>query len=108
MRKTRKPIAAESIARLAEREGDVSRHFTNRGRMMEPIGPIQRVNVDFSATMLKELDAVAGELTPISHQNSERAGLSAPPSLRNCALCVPLSAQLGIDKLRREREMGNI
>ncbi len=37
----------------------MSRYFTNRGRMMEPI---QRVNVDFTAAMLKELDSAAGEL----------------------------------------------
>jgi hypothetical protein len=60
----RRPISAESIARLAERGGDVSRFFTNRGRMS---GPIQRVNVDFTAQMLEELDRAAEELN-ISRQ----------------------------------------
>jgi hypothetical protein len=59
MKKTRKekrPASAEVIARLAEQGKDVSRFFTNAGRMMEPI---QRVNVDFTATMLEELDNAA-------------------------------------------------
>lgn len=58
-RKAAKPVPAEAIARIAEQGKDVSRYFTNRGRMMEPI---QRVNVDFTATMLRELDSAAGEL----------------------------------------------
>ena len=62
MKRTRKKKAtpsAESIARLAERGKDVSRYFTNRGRMMPPI---QRVNVDFTADMLRELDQAASAL----------------------------------------------
>ena len=55
-RKEKKPASAEAIARLAEQGKDVSRFFTNAGRMMEPI---QRVNVDFTATMLEELDKAA-------------------------------------------------
>jgi hypothetical protein len=67
-RKPAKPIPAEAIARFAEQGKDVSRYFTNTGRMMEPtIGPIRRVNVDFTAAMLKELDSAAGELN-ISRQ----------------------------------------
>ena len=58
-RKAAKPVPAEAIARIAEQGKDVSSYFTNRGRMMEPI---QRVNVDFTATMLRELDSAAGEL----------------------------------------------
>lgn len=54
-----KPLSAEAIARQAESGKDVSRFFTNAGRMMEPI---QRVNVDFTATMLHELDGAAKEL----------------------------------------------
>jgi hypothetical protein len=42
----------------------VSRFFTNDGKMMPPI---QRVNVDFAAPMLKELDAEARALN-ISRQ----------------------------------------
>ena len=59
-----KKVSAEQIARLAERGKDVSRFFTNRGRMMSPI---QRVNVDFAAPMLEELDKTAEELN-ISRQ----------------------------------------
>ena len=51
--------SAESIARQAEQGKDVSRYFTNRGKMRQPI---QRVNVDFTAEMLQELDRAAAEL----------------------------------------------
>lgn len=64
IRRSRKPVSAEGIARLAEQGKDVSRFFTNRGRMM---APIQRVNVDFAAPMLEELDKTAEELN-ISRQ----------------------------------------
>ncbi len=71
MRKTRKPakpVPAERIARLAEQGKDVSRYFTNRGPMMKPVvEPVRRVNVDFTAAMLKELDSAAGHLN-ISRQ----------------------------------------
>lgn len=70
MKKTRKfakPVSAEAIARLAERGKDISPYFTNLGRMMEPIEPIRRVNVDFTVAMLKELDSAAGQLN-ISRQ----------------------------------------
>ena len=63
-RKTRKVTSAEKIARLADRGENVSRFFTNSGRMMEPI---RRVNVDFAPAMLKELDGTAQELN-ISRQ----------------------------------------
>ena len=63
-RKTRKITSADGIARLAERGKDVSRFFTNSGRMMEPI---RRVNVDFASPMLRELDHAAQELN-ISRQ----------------------------------------
>ena len=63
-RRRRKPVSAESIARLADDGRDVSRFFTNNGRMM---GPIQRVNVDLASGMLKELDRAAKELN-ISRQ----------------------------------------
>ncbi len=62
--KTRRPISADTIARMAERGENVSRFFTNRGRMMQPI---QRVNVDFALPMLKELDDAARALN-ISRQ----------------------------------------
>lgn len=60
MKKTsRKKASPESIARRAERGEDVSRYFTNRGRMMPPI---QRINLDVTADMLQELDRAATEL----------------------------------------------
>jgi hypothetical protein len=63
-RRPRKPVSADAIARLADQGKDVSRFFTNAGRMM---GPIQRVNVDLAAGMLEELDRAAKELN-ISRQ----------------------------------------
>ncbi len=59
IRRARKVPSAEAIARRAERGEDVSRFFTNAGRMMEPI---RRVNVDFAAPLLHELDNAAAEL----------------------------------------------
>ena len=63
-RRRGKPVAAEAIADLADDGKDVSRFFTNRGRMMDPI---QRVNVDLASGMLEELDRAAKELN-ISRQ----------------------------------------
>ena len=63
-RPRKKSISAETIARRADKGNDVSRYFTNSGKMMKPI---QRVNVDFSASMLEELEAAAKELN-ISRQ----------------------------------------
>ena len=62
--KTKRVPSAEAIARLADRGEDVSRFFTNKGRMVQPI---QRVNVDFTNSMLRELDDTASELN-ISRQ----------------------------------------
>ena len=67
MKKTRdskKSVSAESIARRADRGENVSSFFTNAGRMMPPI---RRVNVDFTAPMLSELDDAARALN-ISRQ----------------------------------------
>jgi hypothetical protein len=55
----KKAVSAESIARIADRGKDVSRFFTNSGEMRKPI---QRVNVDFTASMLEELEHAAKEL----------------------------------------------
>jgi hypothetical protein len=57
-------VSAESIARTADNGKDVSRFFTNAGQMRKPI---QRVNVDFTAGMLEELENAAKELN-ISRQ----------------------------------------
>ena len=64
MRGKKKPASAETIARMADKGRDVSRFFTKSGRMMKPI---QRVNVDFTASMLEELEGAAKELN-ISRQ----------------------------------------
>jgi Ribbon-helix-helix protein, copG family len=63
-RRRKPPVSADSIARLADKGQDVSRFFTNRGKMMPAI---QRVNVDFSSPMLEELDRTAEEMN-ISRQ----------------------------------------
>jgi hypothetical protein len=59
IRKSARPVSAEAIARLADQGQDVSRFFSGQGRMVQPI---QRVNVDVTATMLEELDRAAEEL----------------------------------------------
>jgi hypothetical protein len=64
-RKSKRPVSAEAIARMADKGQDISRFFTNDGKMMPPL--VQRVNVDFSGTMLVELDREAKELN-ISRQ----------------------------------------
>lgn len=57
-RKKNSVPSAENIARRADRGEDVSLFFSN-GRMMPPV---QRVNVDFTAPMLFELDRAADDL----------------------------------------------
>jgi hypothetical protein len=59
-----KPPTADEIAELADKGENISRFFTRKGRMMPPI---QRVNVDFTAPMLNELDNEARALN-ISRQ----------------------------------------
>jgi len=63
MRNGKKAISAEKIARMADKGKDISRFFTGIGMM----NPIQRVNVDFTAEMLSELDREASALN-ISRQ----------------------------------------
>lgn len=60
----KKKLSADEIAEKAMSGEDVSQFFTNKGEMKPPI---QRVNVDFSLDMLKELDDLARELN-ISRQ----------------------------------------
>ena len=60
----KKAPTADEIAELAMKGEDVSSFFTNKGEMRPPI---QRVNVDFTLDMLKELDVIAGHLN-ISRQ----------------------------------------
>ena len=59
-----KPVTADEIADMADRGENISRFFTNTGKMMPPI---QRVNVDFALPMLEELDEEARQLN-ISRQ----------------------------------------
>jgi hypothetical protein len=58
-RKSTKPVSADAIARLADRGKDVSHFFKGQGRMVQPI---QRVNLDLTASMLEELDKAARDL----------------------------------------------
>ncbi len=60
-----KPVDAERIAEMADRGQDISAHFTNQFTVVRP--GVQRVNVDFAASMLEELDRAARELN-ISRQ----------------------------------------
>lgn len=53
------PKSADAIARLADQGKDITRFFKGKGRMVQPI---QRVNVDLSASMLEELDKAAQDL----------------------------------------------
>lgn len=64
MKKTAKKPTADEIAEMADDGKDISKYFTNRGKMKQPV---QRVNVDFTVEMLHELDQVAAELN-ISRQ----------------------------------------
>ena len=58
-RKSGKPVSADAIAKQADQGKDVSHFFEGRGRMVQPI---RRVNVDFTAAMLEELDKTAQDL----------------------------------------------
>jgi len=66
MKKTakKKSPTADEIAELAMKGNDVSKFFTNKGEMRPPV---QRVNVDFTLDMLKELDDIAKKMN-ISRQ----------------------------------------
>ena len=62
--KTKRKVSAAAIATMADSGKDVTRFFTGKGRMVQPI---QRVNVDLTAEMLGELDSVSERLN-ISRQ----------------------------------------
>ncbi len=64
MKKTYNKPTPDQIADMAERGEDISKYFTNKGKMKYPT---QRVNVDFTVEMLNELDMIASELN-ISRQ----------------------------------------
>ena len=55
----KKRLSADEIAHMAERGEDISRYFTNAGKIKYPV---KRVNVDFTVIMLKKLDEIASEL----------------------------------------------
>ncbi len=61
MKKTdrKKSPTADEIAELAMKGDNVSKFFTNKGEMRPPV---QRVNVDFTLDMLKELDDIAKKM----------------------------------------------
>jgi hypothetical protein len=61
---SRKNPTAEEIAAMASRGEDVSAYFT---KTFTVVKPIQRVNVDLTQGMLRELDARAARLN-ISRQ----------------------------------------
>lgn len=62
--KKKRILTADEIAEEAMAGKDISHHFTGNGKMMPGI---QRVNVDFTKPMLKELDDLVVELN-ISRQ----------------------------------------
>lgn len=63
-KKATKKLSADEIAEMADKGQSISKFFSNAGTMKSPI---QRVNVDFTETMLGELDSIANELN-ISRQ----------------------------------------
>ncbi len=81
---SRSVATAESIARMGGKGEDVSRFFTNAGRMMTPV---PRVNVDFAASMLEELDREARELN-ISRQAVIQTLLRRALNEQNAAAAV--------------------
>lgn len=56
----KKTVSAEIIAKEAEQGKDISKYFTNKGKMITHM--IQRVNLDLTLEMLEELDDAAEEL----------------------------------------------
>jgi hypothetical protein len=57
--KKKRVVTADQISRMADRGEDVSKFFTNKGKMMSPV---QRVNVDLTTEMLTELDEAARQM----------------------------------------------
>lgn len=63
-KKSTKKLSADDIAEMADLGKNISKFFSNSGSIKNPI---QRVNVDFTESMLEELDTIADELN-ISRQ----------------------------------------
>jgi hypothetical protein len=59
-------VPLKAIEKMATQGKDVNSYFT-KGKMKPPLKSIQRVNVDFTAQMLNELDKLAHDLN-ISRQ----------------------------------------
>lgn len=57
--KAKRPVPAESIARLADKGQDISGYFTNKGKMMPPL---DSVGIDLNKDMVKELNEAAKKL----------------------------------------------
>lgn len=57
--KTKRPISAEAIARLADKGQDISVYFTNKGKMMPPLAG---VGIDLNKAMIEELSEAAKRL----------------------------------------------
>jgi hypothetical protein len=57
--KTKRSVSGESIALLADNGKDVSLFFTNKGRMMPPLGSL---GVDLNKELLEELNEAARKL----------------------------------------------
>jgi hypothetical protein len=57
-RRTEKQVSAEAMAQMADKGEDISRFFTNDGKMMPPL--VKRVNVDLRGTMLRSWTARRG------------------------------------------------
>jgi hypothetical protein len=80
---------AEDLARMADSGKSVSRFFTNSGKMMKPV---QRVNVDFSARMVEELDREAKDLN-ISRQAVIKTLVRQALDQRHSAVAVRVARQ---------------
>jgi hypothetical protein len=57
--KTKLTVSAESIARLADKDAEVSAYFTNKGKMMPPL---DSVGIDLNKALLAELNEAAERL----------------------------------------------
>jgi hypothetical protein len=57
--KSKRPVSAESIARLADNGQDISSHFTNKGKMMPPLDSL---NLDLNEETIQELNQAARKL----------------------------------------------
>ena len=57
--KTKRPVSAESIARLADNGQDISVYFTNKGKMTTPL---DGVGIELNKNLLDELNEAAKSL----------------------------------------------